>query len=285
MRKRLFPSQPPANSDDAKTTTSASQLLADSNDPNTAVMAPKRRVVGLDGDDDSDVVEIYPTPSAGMRPSKAPRTMVPTPRSTPSADTPGPAPGVATPQLQQQFFKLGVGTTISSGFFPDRTLMIIAELRRLEIHTVMQAYESNTRIATQHKFTIMSETTIDSTKELSTYTAGPSSPSLSFVNAQLLRLFLARNPRLKAMKERPRFMMLAPIKDIKNPRFAHLHAVRYDEVGCGFDEDNCLSLFLSELVEGERHTNVLYVERTEVEVEDKAEDVPRPAEVQDEGRK
>ncbi|KAK7184796.1 hypothetical protein PSPO01_09107 [Paraphaeosphaeria sporulosa] len=131
----------------------------------------------------------------------------------------------------------------------------------------MSAYESNIPIAPHHKYTIISEAPIDSSEDFSTHPAGPSSPSLSFVNAQLLQLFLACNSRLTAMKERPKFLLLAPIKGVKNPRFAHLHAVRCDEVGCRFDEDNCLSLFLSELVEGERHTKVLYVEKTDVEVE------------------
>ncbi|KAL5379210.1 hypothetical protein PMIN06_011421 [Paraphaeosphaeria minitans] len=161
---------------------------------------------------------------------------------------------------------------MDNSFFPDRTLHLIAHIRRLEIQAVMSAYESKMPVSPQCMYTIISETAVDSSRDVSTHPAGPSSPSLSFVNAQLLQLFLARNPRLTAMKERPKFVWLAPIKGVRNPRFARLHAVRYDEVGCGFDNDHCLSLFLSELVEGERHTKVLYVERTEVEVEVEVEE-------------
>ncbi|KAF2440916.1 hypothetical protein P171DRAFT_85484 [Karstenula rhodostoma CBS 690.94] len=240
-------------------------------------MPPKRRIIHLDGDDDSDIVEVTQTPSAGTRPSKAHKPMLPNPRSTPGSNVPRPAPGnpvhgVATPAMAKPLFTLRVGTTISSTFFPDRTLLMIADLRHLEIHAVMQAYETNIPISPQYKYTIISGTAIDSTNDFSTHPVGPSSPSLSFANATLLQLFLARNPRLTAMKERPKFVLLQPIKGVKNPRFAHLHATRYDEVGCGFDEDHCLSLFLSELVEGERHTKILYVERTEVEKENKGEE-------------
>jgi hypothetical protein len=225
-------------------------------------MPPKRRVmIEVDSDNDSDVVEVTPTPPTGARPPKAP----------------SPAPGVAAPALPQHFFTFGAGITTSLiPFFPDRTLAIIAELRRREILSVMQAYESNYPIAPQYKYTIQSDSAVGSAKDFSTHAVGPSTPSLSFANARLLHQFLARNPKLAAMKERPKFVPLSSMKGVKNPKFAHLHAVRYDEVGCGFDEDNCLSLFLTELVNGERHTKVLYVER-------KA-DVPSGTEVKDEGR-
>jgi hypothetical protein len=289
LRKQFAASQIPTKPKAANTTSAPSPLSASSNIPNTSTMASKRRVIDLDGDDDSDVVEIIPAPSTGARPHKAPRVTNPTPglnKPTKAPNAPRSVPDVANPASPQQFFTTGVGITTSLiPFFPDRTLATIAELRRREIQTVMQAYESNHPITQQYIYTIQSDSAVDSAKDFSTHTVGPSTPSLSFANARLLHQFLARNPRMAAMKERPKFILLPSMKGVKNPRFAHLHAVRYDEVGCGFDEDNCLSLLLTELVDGERHTKVLYVERIEAEVEvEKKVEMPTATEIKDEGR-
>ncbi|KAJ4344738.1 uncharacterized protein N0V89_012482 [Didymosphaeria variabile] len=229
-------------------------------------MPPKRRVIDVDVDD-SDIIEIHSTSLTAPRPPKNPRTMPPGANSVQGSSAPRPASGVATPAFPNKFFTLSIGTnSTASLFFPDRTLATIAELRQLEIHAVMEAFQTNVPINPHYRYTMTSDTAVGSATDFSSLPVGQSTPSLSFANARLLHQFLARNSRLAEKNEKPKFVLLAPIKGVKNPKFAHLHAVRYDEVGCGFDEDNCLSLFVSELVEGERHTKVLYVERTKVEV-------------------
>lgn len=227
-------------------------------------MPPKRRVIELDEDDDPEIVEVHAIPRPpGPRAPRAPRMTRPPPR----ANDPRPAPGYVVPAPELHFFKVLVATTMDDSFFPDRALKLIADLRHHETQAVMQAYESNIPIVSRYKYTIVSETTTDSSNDLSSHRVAPSSPSQTYINAQLLQLFLVCNPRLTSMAERPKFVWLRAIPGVKNPRFAHLHSVRYDEVGFGFDEDNCLSLFLSELVDGVRHTKVWYVSRTESEDE------------------
>lgn len=230
--------------------------------PNTPTMPPKRRAINVDNDEDADIIEII------QPPPKQPRVMPPTLSPAPAR----PVQAVAEQGYPIQFFQLGVVTNDQyTRFFPDRPLKTLAALRKAEMQTVMQAYQTNNPIPSTYTYTIIHSTAVSSTTDFNNEQVEPSTPSLSYANARLLQIFLKLNTRLAAMKERPRFIMLSAIKGVKNPRFARLHAVRYDEVGCGFDEDNCLSLLVTELESGERQTKLLYVQRTDAAAEKEAE--------------
>ncbi|KAF1973961.1 hypothetical protein BU23DRAFT_120608 [Bimuria novae-zelandiae CBS 107.79] len=179
----------------------------------------------------------------------------------------------ATTGFPPPSFQIGVSTHKRyADCFPDRTLAVIARLHCEEVQAVMHAYQTSQPLHLQYRYAIVLATATGSATDFTITTIGDTTPSRSYANVRLLDHFLTINHRIAALSERPKYVILKTKEGIKNPKYAHLHAVRYDEVGCGFDEDNCLSLYVTELMGGERHTRALYVERTEASVEEAEKD-------------
>ncbi|KAF2645988.1 hypothetical protein P280DRAFT_465731 [Massarina eburnea CBS 473.64] len=57
------------------------------------------------------------------------------------------------------------------------------------------------------------------------------------------------------------FVYLPTVKDVTNPDFVHLHAVRYGEIGWGFDDQGWLSFYMTEIVEKKGRIEALFVEK------------------------
>jgi hypothetical protein len=91
--------------------------------------------------------------------------------------------------------------------------------------------------------------------------------SLSLANTILVELFMKTQGEYL---EKPNFVMLPKLDGMANPDFTRLHATRHNEIGWGFDIYGCLSLFLVYIHEGKLEEYVIYVQRAQVKVEEKA---------------
>lgn len=150
-------------------------------------------------------------------------------------------------------------------FYPERATTALATQYQSEILSVMHAYQTSSPLHLQHRYTVMRATSLGSSADFTTSVLSTPTPSLSYANALLLEMFPALNPRVGKAGNKPVYLWLTAKAGIKNPRFAHLHAVRYNEVGCGMDEDGCLSMCVVELRGEERFTGAMYVIRESAE--------------------
>lgn len=91
--------------------------------------------------------------------------------------------------------------------------------------------------------------------------------SLSIANTTLVELFLKSHEEYLG---KPNFVLLPKQDGTSNPNFIRLHATRHNEIGWGFDIYGCLSLFLLYIEDGKLKEYVIYVQRAEVKVEEKA---------------
>ena len=150
---------------------------------------------------------------------------------------------------------------------PDRALAIIANLQHEEVRDVMEAYQENKPLHLQYRYTVVSATATGSATEFTTEHFGEPTPSKSYANSRCIEHFLRTESKIAIANGRPKYVWLTTRPGIKNPQFAYLHAVRYHEVGLGFDEDSCLSLYVAKIVGGERQSKVIYVKRSQMQTE------------------
>lgn len=143
-------------------------------------------------------------------------------------------------------------------------LDINADICRGEMQVIMHAFQSNQPLEPHYHYTVMKASAVGSGTEFSVMACGDSTPSKASANTRLLEQFTKVYPGALS-DDKPAYVWMTTKKGIKNPKFAHLHAVRYGEVGCGFDEDGCLSMYVTQLIDGERQSNALYVQRDRLE--------------------
>ena len=158
-------------------------------------------------------------------------------------------------------------------FFPDRATTALAAQYHAEILSVMHAYQTSSPLHLQHRYVVMQATANGTSADFTHSAVSAPTPSKCFANALLLELFPTLNPSVKRGAEKPTYLWLTTKAGIKNPKFVQLHAVRYHEVGCGLDEDGCLSMCFMDLKGGERFTRAMYVVREEVKGEAEPEGV------------
>ncbi|KAJ4301207.1 hypothetical protein N0V90_003298 [Kalmusia sp. IMI 367209] len=225
-------------------------------------MPPKRQAVVID-DDSSDLEVIAETTTKPTRAFKVPKIM----NQFTASNAPGATPAIPTLADPKPAFRVGVYLDTSFEFFPEKVRNTLAVIHCSEITNVMDIYQSGDEVKPQYQYTLISATATGSATAFETIEVS-CTPSLSHANARLLHHFVAVNAAMIAKKPTPHFVQLRTREGLKNPKFAFLHSVRYDEIGIGFDVDKCLSLFTTSLVGDDRRTDVLYVERTEIKVEE-----------------
>lgn len=146
--------------------------------------------------------------------------------------------------------------------YPGRTLETNASIYQEEIRTAMDAYQNNRALPSQYLYTVIEAVVLKSGDDFTNTPRGNPTPSKAFANSRLLEHFAVAFS-IAPPNEKPKFVFMTTKNGMKNPKFAHMHAVRYNEVGCGFDEDGCLSMYVTKLIGGERQIHALYVQRTE----------------------
>lgn len=89
--------------------------------------------------------------------------------------------------------------------------------------------------------------------------------SLSIANTTLFEMFIERSGKYL---EKPAFVELKTEAGIANPDFIQLHSVRRNEIGWGFDMNGCMSLYLVYMDDGKLKEFAMFVQRTQIKLEE-----------------
>jgi hypothetical protein len=173
---------------------------------------------------------------------------------------------------EANFKNYDIAAKLSSTFsvFPEPLRERLQVMCEATIRYAMTALVSQKPLNFKYTYSIVTEWRVRqpiSIIEPNVTTCKANMVSLSVANTALMELFLNSQ---KDYLKKPNFVFLQKQDGMANPDFIRLHATRHNEIGWGFDIYGCLSLFLLYIDEGKLREYVIYVNRTEVKVEEKA---------------
>jgi hypothetical protein len=163
-----------------------------------------------------------------------------------------------------------VAVTLHSKYaiYPALLRKILENSYRTAVRSQMSGLATNTLPKGQHKFAVISELRVRSSSPnaaVNRTILKDNVATLSFANTTLVEMFLKAG---KKHLEKPASVQLKTEEGIANPEFIHHHSVRRDEIGWGFDINMCLSLYVVFKENARLHEYAMFVERTEVKVEE-----------------
>ncbi|KAF2134023.1 hypothetical protein P153DRAFT_363041 [Dothidotthia symphoricarpi CBS 119687] len=164
-------------------------------------------------------------------------------------------------------FQISVKMHQKFAIFPAKLRQTVEHAHKDALEAMMENFRADnapnvkhTYLTTRGRCVRSSMTSFES--QTPAWARNSSSPSLA--NMDILEA-MATKPSV--CRQKPTYVELPTQDGLANPEFVHLHSVRHNELGWGFDTHGCLSLYWVKVIDGKLEEHALYVERMKIKVE------------------